>query len=135
MALTVTRARVKEKCAIADGTYDATIDNLIAEMVPVVEFAILTSSLADTGNTGLQATLSLGATEVVCGEFLAQKRRLEHAVAPASGEVRPFDPTDPSRLVARGWQRLRPHLKVDPPFARQGGVRAGATVKPAEATD
>lgn len=135
MALTITRARVKEKCAIADGTYDATIDNLIAEMAPVVEFAILASALADTGNTGLQATLSLGATEVVCGEFLAQKKRLENAEPPAGGAARPFDPTDPARLAAKGWKRLRPYLKVDPPFARQGGVRVGATVKPSQGAD
>lgn len=129
MSLTVTRARVKEKCAIAEATFDATIDNLISEMTPVITYAIASAHL---GDSALATTLDLGATEIVCGEFLAQKKRLENAEMPAGGSTRPFDPTDPSRLVARGWKRLRPYLKVDPSFAVTGGVRVGAAKKPTE---
>ena len=129
MPITITRARVKEKCAIADATHDTTIDNLIAEMTPVIEYIVKAEHVADAA---LATTLNLGATEVVCGEFLAQKERLANAAAPSGGDTRAFDPTDPGRLVAKGWKRLRPYLKVDPPFAVTGGVRAGATMKQAE---
>lgn len=129
MAITVTRARVKEKCNISDATSDATIDNLIAELVPVIEFAIQSASLADTA---LATTLNLGAAEVVCGEFLAQRKRLENAEPPAGGAARPFDPTDPSRMAGKGWERLRPYLKVDSRFAVPAPSVGGANVKPAE---
>ena len=132
MPITITRARIKEKCGVTDTVSDSTIDNLIAEMTPVVEYAIQTGHLADTS---LSTTLSLGATEVVCGEFLAQFKRQENALRPADscgGISRCFDPTDPSRLIAKGWRLLRPYLKVDPPFAVGGGIRTGAVVKPTE---
>ncbi len=135
MPITLTRARIKEKCGVADATYDSTIDNLIAEMTPVVEYTIQTGPLADTS---LSTTLSLGATEVVCGEFLAQIKRQENALRPADscgGISRCFDPTDPSRMIAKGWRLLRPYLKFDPPFAVSGGIRSGATLKPTEETE
>lgn len=129
MAITVTRARVKEKCGIADTTHDATIDNLIAELSPVIQATIAAGPLADAG---LAATLNLGATEVVCGEFLAQLHRLAHSQRPEGTggcDGRCFDVSDPSRLIAKGWRLLRPYLKVDPPFAVPSGVRSGATLK------
>ena len=68
MGLTVTRSRVKEKCGISDSGYDAAIDNLIAEVVPALE-ADLDLSTVD------MAILNLGATELVCAEFLDQMAR------------------------------------------------------------
>ena len=132
MPITIARARVKEKCGIADTTHDATIDNLIAEMSPVIEYAVHATHLADTG---LTTTLNLGATEVVCGEFLAQKDRLANAARPDGGDTRPFDPTDPAQLTAQGWGRLRPFLKVDPGFTVSGGVSTGAQAKPLQEGD
>jgi len=132
MPITITRARVKEKCGVSDTTYDSTIDNLIAEMTPVVEFAIHSGHVADTA---LSTTLSLGAVEIVCGEFLAQIKRQDNALRPADscgGVTRCFDPTDPSRMIAKGWRLLRPYLKVDPPFVVAASVRTGTTVKPTE---
>lgn len=130
MALIVTRARVKAKCGLADASQDAAIDALIAEIVPVMEHALLPSAVADTANAGLQATLNLGATEVVCGEFLAQRMREfgawervkvgEFEIAPAAREL-----DDPFGLKAQGWARLSPYLKADPSAQRSPAVTAG----------
>ncbi|MCC7433426.1 MAG: hypothetical protein IT363_01990 [Methanoregulaceae archaeon] len=131
MPITITRTRVKEKCNISVTTYDATIDNLIAEFTPVIETTLQSAALDDSG---LSATLTLGATEVVCGELLAQLRRQENALPPTAEACGcgGFDPTDPSRLARRGWSRLRPYLLVDWPFRVATGVRTGATFKPVE---
>ena len=111
---------MKEKCQIAGTDLDSTIDNLITEQLPVIEFLIRESALEDTGNAGLQDTLSLGATEIVCGELLAQL--LREAGAADTMEfgtlvVRPHlgrCPSDPFALRALGMRRLRPFLKLDP---------------------
>lgn len=119
MSLAVTRTRVKEKCSITSTTYDTTIDNLISEQVPVISYAIRDEHIADTGNTGLQATLNLGALEVVCGENLDQIRRetgaMEH-VRLGDFELWPAllkDSPGPFGLKESGWARLRPFLKTD----------------------
>lgn len=131
MSLTVTRARVKEKCGQTGTAYDSTIDNLIAEIVPVVEFAVREDCLLDTGNAGLQATLTLGATEIVCGEFAAQLLREPGAVERVqvgSMLVEPFagkSVADPSELIAAGWARLRPYLKLDPLVPIASAIGAG----------
>ncbi len=141
MALTVTRSRVKEKCAIVDSDFDSTIDNLIAEFVPVIEYSLLDSFLADGANTGLQATLNLGAVEIICGELLAQQSREVGAtdtihlgdvsIKPGCGCF--------GDLIIKGWSRLRPYLKLDPGLAVAngggGGVRIGATIKNPEEPD
>jgi hypothetical protein len=131
MPITITRTRVKEKCNISVTTHDTTIDNLIAELTPVIEHALQESAVADAS---LEATLELGATEIVCGEILAQLRRQENALPPTAEACGcgSFDPTDPSRLAKRGWSRLRPYLKVDWPFRVATGVRTGATLKNVE---
>ena len=72
--MTVTRSRVKERCAISDTNYDTTIDNLIADLVPAIEFSV-DPLLVASSDTGLQATLNLAALELVCGEFLALRLR------------------------------------------------------------
>ena len=85
-----------------------------------IEHAIRDELLADTGNAGLQATLNLGALEIVTGEFAALRLRepggSEH-VRVGDLEVVPFrgyDPADPFGQIRHGWRRLRPYLKVDP---------------------
>lgn len=130
MALSVTRSRIKEKCSIASTTYDTTIDNLIAEQVPVITYAIRDEHIADTGNTGLQATLNLGALEVVCGEILDQIRRetgaMEH-VRLGDFELWPAiakDALGPLGLKEAGWARLKPFLKADL-SGRSAGVASG----------
>jgi hypothetical protein len=130
MGLTVTRARVKDRAGITSSTYDATIDSLIAELVPAIEFAVRTEHVNDLTNTGLQATLNLGALEIVTGEFIAQFIRV-----PGSGEtlsiegikLEPWwhDPIDPSGLRSLGWQRLRSYRKDDPAGQGSTAVRAG----------
>lgn len=110
MAITVTRARVKEKCGIADSGMDAAIDALILEVVPVVEARLRPEHLAAT-DSGTVATLALAATEVVAGEALAQMDR-----AAGRGRLRlfgwefVFGGADPSGLTERGWSRLTPYL-------------------------
>lgn len=135
MSITVSRSRVKEKCGIADASSDTTIDNLILEVVPVVEYAIRYEHLADTSNSGLQATLTLGATEIVAGEFAAQLLR-----TPGYGEiariagvvVEPLGlsrPADPAGLIGQGWTRLRPYLKSEASLRLQPSS-VSATLKP-----
>ncbi|MCW5941696.1 MAG: hypothetical protein KIS66_05665 [Fimbriimonadaceae bacterium] len=130
MSLAVTRARVKEKCGVTGTDHDAAIDNLIAETVPAIEYAIRPESLAATGDVGLQATLNLGATEIVGGEFLAQRVRREGALdVTLVGDlaVRPFgarNPADPYGLAAQGRARLAPYLKADTKEVAVGGVFA-----------
>lgn len=72
MALSVSRARVKEKCGIADADFDDTIDNLILEITPVVEQLIRAEALDDPA-VGVQSTLTLAATEIH-GGVLASDR-------------------------------------------------------------
>src|SRR5947199_116672 len=119
MSLSISRSRVKEKCGIADSSYDTTIDNLISELVPVISYAIRDEHLNDLLNTGLQAALTLGVTETVCGEFAAQV-----LPTPDNGEItkipglviEPFGlsrPGDPTGLAGQGWARLRPYLKSE----------------------
>lgn len=116
MSLSLTRARVKEKCGIAASTYDSTIDNLITELMPVIQFAIRDEHIADTGNAGLQATLSLGTAEIVCAEFLDQLAQEPGASETVTVGELSFTPSDApqKRLRQSGWHRLRPYMKSDP---------------------
>ena len=126
MSLSVTRARVKEKCGIAATTYDSTIDNLIVELIPVIQFAIRDEHIADTGNAGLQATLNLGAAEIVGAEFLDQLEREPGAtetVTVGGLTIRP-DGSPAETLKDSGWGRLRPYLKADP--SETSGLRVTA---------
>lgn len=119
MALVVTVATVRAKCRIPDTSLDAEIDALIDEQLPVIEYSILAEHIANTGDTGLQATLNLGAAEVIAGEFLAQTFR-EPGVAEVIeiGELKigdrlpPRAPiNDPHLLKDQGWKRLAPYVK------------------------
>ena len=126
MALTVTRARVKEKCGIAGTTYDATIDALISEMVAVIEYFVRPEFIADTGNTALQATLNLAATEIVCAEFLEQLAREPGASEKVVIGELSLEPTSgPSFFMRKqGWGRLKPYLKLDPAAGTNAKVSA-----------
>lgn len=118
MSLSVSRSRVKEKCAISTTAYDTTIDNLISEMTAVIAGA-LRPEYSGAVEAGLQAAIDLGATEVVCGELLAQLCR-----EPGATEGFAFGPlqvwpikrgsmNDPYLLIEAGWARLRPFLRLD----------------------
>lgn len=108
MSLTVTRARVKEKCSISETTYDTTIDNLIAEIVPA-----LAAQLEEDASA--IANLNLGATEIVCAELLCQLAREPGATERVnlngmeiSGR-RLMD--DAAALRAQGQARLSPYRR------------------------
>lgn len=116
MSLVVTLAKVKERSAITGTSYDSRITNLINDWVPALEFAISENFIADTGNTGLQATLNLGAVEVISGEVLALLAREPGGSETLSFgwlEVRPVirNLTDPFGLKEQGAGRLQPYLK------------------------
>jgi len=135
MSLSVTRARVKEKCGIAVTTYDSTIDNLIAELVPVIQYAIRDEHLADAGNAPLQATLNLGATEIVAAEFLDQLAREPgtfDTVVLEGFELRP-SAAPIAWLRGRALARLRPFSKRDVGGALGGVAAAGSRHEEAEA--
>ncbi|MDO8588961.1 MAG: hypothetical protein Q7T82_18195 [Armatimonadota bacterium] len=116
MAISITKTDVKRKLMIATGdtSYDSAIDSLIAEMQPAVEYSVEPSYLADTGNSGLQATLKLGLLEIVCGEFLEQVLR----EVGASEEFTIAGMTLGDRkergaaLLQQGTDRLAPYLKA-----------------------
>ena len=119
MALSVSVATVKAKCRISVTDFDTEISDLIDEQLPAIEFAILDSHIADTGNANLQAALNLGAAEIISGEFLAQTfREPGSAEAITIGEltfgsrVHPkATVADPFGLKEQGWLRLAPFLK------------------------
>jgi hypothetical protein len=121
MGLSVTKEQVKQKCRIGVSDFDDEIDDLIDEQLPVIEFSILDAHLDDASNVGLQATLNLGALEVIAGEFLAQAHREPGAsesfwFADVTVSSRPPDVfrvsiSDPFGLKAQGWGRLSPYLK------------------------
>lgn len=129
MGLAVDYQRVKVKCGITGSEYDSAINALISEHVPVLEFAINPTFLADTGNAGLVATMNLSATEIVCGEFVAERLRVPGASDTLKiGEVtlNPLKMEDSMvlNLISVGWERLRPFLKKD--VGVLGTVVAGA---------
>jgi len=132
MSLVVATAKVKDKAGITGSTYDTKIASLIGEWVPSLEFAIEVAFINDTGNVGLQATLNLGATEMVAGEFLAQ---LAREPGGSEGlffgwlEVRPAfsDLNDPFGLKAQGALRLQPYLKHKDELQGSLGVIVGGS--------
>lgn len=113
--LNLSRERIKQKAGVTGTAFDATIDNLIAELEPVLEASIDPAALTDAARL---PAFKLGATEVACGEFLAQQARAEGAleevrVGPIS--IRPLGtPRDPSGLVAQGMARLASGARTEP---------------------
>jgi hypothetical protein len=116
MGILVTREAVKRAAAVSSTTYDAQIDALIADLVPVIEYTLSSDALSDSAAA---AVLSRGATEIIAGEFLAQRLREEGATESfEAGGVRVgesphsrADLGDPYGLIQRGWARLMPFLK------------------------
>lgn len=114
--LTVSRADVKRKLRLTSNEYDAEIDALIAEMVPALRYAIEPSYL-NSSDADLQATLNLGALEVVAGEMGATLYRELGAWAGFRIgwlQVLPpalHNPADPTGLIGQGYARLKPFLR------------------------
>lgn len=116
MPIVVTREAVKRTAAVSSNTYDAQIDALIADLLPTIECTLSEVALADSG---LQAVLSRAATEVIAGEFLAQRLREQGATESfEAGGVRVGESPqtranlgDPYGLIQRGWERLVPFRK------------------------
>jgi hypothetical protein len=111
MSLSISRSRIKEKCGVTDTSLDTIIDNLILELTPVIEQMIRPDALENPA-AGVQATLTLGATEIVCGEFLSQQLRAGGAadcVTIGDLKVQP-NLSLPTGLVVQGYERLSPFL-------------------------
>ncbi len=137
MALSVAVAKVKQKCSLADASYDSAIADLIADLLPAIEFALRTDCLASTPNAELQATLNLGAAELIAGEFLAQLAR-----APGASETLRLGPLeirpawlpveDPFGLKAQGARRLAPYLRSGADLVGSAGVMGAPPLQPVE---
>jgi hypothetical protein len=132
MAITVTRARVKEKCSLTVATYDASIDALLLEFLPAIEFSVRPEVLASS-EAGVVATLNLAAAEIVAGEVMAQLLRIQGATGVFGlGELaqRPafVDLADPFGLAKQGWKRLAPFVKALPKQAASGGISTASKV-------
>lgn len=135
MPLSIWIVAVKDRAGISAATYDSEINRLITRLTPVIEHALLPEALASP-DPGLQATLNEAGAEIVAGEFLSQHyRRPELLLSVIIGDLQLFprrfdDPRDPSGLIASGWARLKPWLKVSlaaglPTPVRAAGGKAG----------
>lgn len=115
MSITITTADIKRKAMISssDSTYDSAISSLITEMQSPIEYSIMDAYLADTANTGLQATLKLGVLEIISGEFLEQLRREMGATEAATiaGVTLGGSTVRGADLIQQGATRLAPYLK------------------------
>ncbi|MEN6372303.1 MAG: hypothetical protein ABFD64_09860 [Armatimonadota bacterium] len=126
MAISITNADVKRKCMLpaSDTTYDTSIDALIAEMQPAVEFTIADSYLANTADTRLQAALKLGILEVISGEFLQQLAREMGSTEEFSiggvtiGQIKEHGPV----LIQQGAARLASFLKSMQPMMTETNI-------------
>jgi hypothetical protein len=114
MAISISKTDVKRKCQIAasEATYDTSIDSLIAEMLPAIEYTIADVYLNDINDTKLQATLKLGILETICGEFLQQLTRELGNEQFSAGGITVGEMKDRSpALIQQGASRLTPFLK------------------------
>ena len=115
MAISISRTEVKRKCMIsaADTSHDSSIDALIAEMQPGIEYGIDDVYLGDLENARLQAALKLGVLEIISGEFLQQVMREPGASGSISiGGISIGEPAQNGpKLIAQGVERLKPFLK------------------------
>lgn len=118
MAISITKVEIKRKCMVTstDTTYDTSIDALIAEMQPGIEYSIDDTFINDTDNTNLQATLKLGMMEIISGEFLQQLLRETGAseTVSISGISIGAGAQHGVELIKQGNDRLKPFLKLPP---------------------
>lgn len=99
---------------MTDTSYDTIIDNLISELSPVIEYAIEPGYFSS--DAGIIATINLGATEIVCGEFLTQQaRELGATEGMTWNGLEIFGRKtgdDAANLKAQGAARLNPYLRL-----------------------
>jgi hypothetical protein len=111
MSLTISRDRIKERCMISVSDYDSLIDNLIADLEPMIEFAIRDEYLLDS-DAGLQAMLSYGALQIGTGEFMkCLLRKVGFAESIGYGVAVPMIGTQRAEEAQAGWMTLKPFLK------------------------
>ena len=122
MVLLVTRDALKRLCGVVVGdvSEDADWDALILEGEPVLEYALDPEVLAaSAGDDGLRATLTLGVSEALAGEWL--RRRASEPGAADDFQVGPLSVTASrtdgpaqvgARLAAQGMRRLGPFVRA-----------------------
>ncbi len=120
--LPVTRDALKRLCGVdvGDTSEDADWDALISEGQPVLEYALDPEVLAASAtDDGLRATLTLGVSEVLAGEWL--RRRASEPGAADDFHVGPLTVTASrmdgpaqtgARLAAQGMRRLGPFARA-----------------------
>ena len=120
--LLVTRDALKRLCGVivGDVSEDADWDALILEGQPVLEYALDPEVLAaSAGDDGLRATLTLGVSEALAGEWL--RRRASQPGAVDDFQVGPLTVTASrtdglaqagGRLAAQAMRRLGPFVRA-----------------------
>ena len=122
MVLLVTREALKRLCGvdIGDISEDADWDALISEGQPVLEYALDPEVLAASAtDDGLRATLTLGASEALAGEWLRRSACMPGAaddfhLGPLTVTAsRTEGPAQMGgRLAAQGMRRLGPWVRA-----------------------
>lgn len=117
MAFNITVAMVQQLSGVASGVYDTQITFLIGLISEPYVLAVDPEYALDGGAFQL---MSLAATEMVAGEFVAWLYR-QPAFADeldfGTVSIRPYvglNPNDPSGLKAQGMARMRPYLRTEP---------------------
>lgn len=128
MAITITTTEIKLKAAVAasDTSRDSAISALISQMQGPIEYSIADRYIADTSNSGLQATLKLGMVEIIAGEFVEQMRREVGASEEFSIAGVSIGPADRRGLdlIQQGATRLEPYLKCALPMMSESASRS-----------
>ncbi len=120
--LTIALNDLKNLCALdlTDTTPDAVLNAVIAAEQSVYEYALDPAVLtASAGSAGLQATLTLGVSELLAGSFLRRQARTPGAtddfhIGPLDVSASKTDslPQLAERLAAQGLKRLEPFARA-----------------------
>lgn len=120
--ITVKVERVRKKARL-DESYDEDIQETILEMVPFIESKIEDAYL-NTEDPTIQAIISLGATEIIVGEFIKEQSNDEDdSVSLGVGPIKIGESSASKNRMDRakdfvnsGWEKLKPYLKDQEPF-------------------
>ncbi|MBS1706249.1 MAG: hypothetical protein JST40_10270 [Armatimonadetes bacterium] len=130
MSLFVTTQDIRERCGLTVTDYDTEINRMVGQMLSAIQYEIADVHLGLDAPAGLASVLNLAALEIIAGEFYAQLLRkpgYADKVDLAGLSVQPFvgsDSKDPSGMIVRGWERLRPYRRNDPLVTPPASVSA-----------
>lgn len=120
--ITVKVERVRKKARL-DESYDEDIQETILEMVPFIESRIDPEYL-NSDDESIKAIISLGATEIIVGEFIKEQSNDEDdSVSLGVGPIKIGESSSAKNRMSRakdfvsdGWEKLKPYLKDQEPF-------------------